>query len=418
MLQPSVEGLSLPFDEALSYFRDKVNLPTRAWDDLMGGMHARAFVVAGATESDLLSDLRAAVDKAIDEGTTLETFRKDFDALVERHGWKYKGNRGWRTAVIYDTNLSVAYSAGRYKQMTDPDVLRAMPWWRYMPSSAAEPRAEHMLWYNVVLPADDPWWDTHYPPKDWGCKCGVMALTDFAREQLIEEEKDGPFPVRTEAPEDTYYDWTNPRTGEVKQLPRGIGPGWDYNPGKAAWGSRLSEEAMSEWRARKGDAWERLVPDSWESEGLPGRIRPDRAVAGVGPRIETPEAIEKALLGILGKEEKIFTPDLRGFRNPVLVNAKTMSEHLEPDRTPFLPLLPEAITDPSEVWASFERHRGTGKVVLRQRFLKAVRTDKNRTVLLVTQARNGIMEAWTMLPSGDLKYMNRQRQGRLLFHKD
>jgi Uncharacterized protein, homolog of phage Mu protein gp30 len=414
MLQPSVDALDLPFDEAIDYFRDKVNLPTEKWDGLMGGMHTRAFTVAGAVKSDLLADLRKAVDKGIAEGTTLEEFRKDFDQLVERHGWKYKGDRGWRTAVIFNTNLSVAYSAGRYKQHTDPDVLKAMPWWRYMPSSSADPRPEHMAWYNVILPADDPWWDTHYGPNDYGCKCGVQALTDYAREQLIEAEKDGPFPVRTEAPQDSFYEWTDRMTGEVHELPRGIGPGWDYNPGKAAWGSKLSQKAMDEWRILGGDAWEKLTPGSWQSEGLAKRLTPDPAEASLGPRLNSPKAAQKAIEDMLGGEEEILLPDLSGFQNPVLVNAKTLSEHIPADRTPFLPLLREAILEPHEVWISFERHKGTGNVVLRQRFIKAVRNG-DKLMLIVTQAKGGIMEAWTMLPSSNLKYMNNQRQGKLLY---
>jgi uncharacterized protein with gpF-like domain len=166
----SAKYMNLPFDEAISFFRQKVNLPTQTWKDLWQGMHSRAFVVAGAMKDELLSDLRSAVDKGISKGTTLAEFRKDFDGIVQKSGWDYKGSRGWRTATIFNTNLSTAYSAGHWKQMTDPDVLQARPYLRYVASSAREPRAEHMAWYNVVLPADDPWWQTHTPPKGWGCK--------------------------------------------------------------------------------------------------------------------------------------------------------------------------------------------------------------------------------------------------------
>jgi hypothetical protein len=31
----------------------------------------------------------------------------------------------------------------------------------------------------------------------------------------------------------TTREWTNRRTGEVMDVPTGIDPGWDYNPGKA-----------------------------------------------------------------------------------------------------------------------------------------------------------------------------------------
>ena len=158
----------LPFKEAIAFFRAKLSIPTRAWDDIWKEMHSRSFVVAGATKENLLADLRAAVDKAVAEGTTLAEFRTDFDQVIAKHGWDYTGGRAWRTAIIYDTNLAMAYSAGSYRQRNQPAVLATRPYVRYLPSSAANPRPEHMNWYNLVLPHDDPFWLTHTPPNGWG----------------------------------------------------------------------------------------------------------------------------------------------------------------------------------------------------------------------------------------------------------
>ena len=107
----------LPFDEAITFFRRKVKLPSRAWTDLKEGAHARAFAVAGATSAALLEDFRKAVDRAIADGTTLTDFRKDFDRIVATHGWSYNGTRGWRSAVIYNTNLRTARAAGKWAQI-------------------------------------------------------------------------------------------------------------------------------------------------------------------------------------------------------------------------------------------------------------------------------------------------------------
>jgi len=167
-MRPSAEYISLPFDEAIAFFRQKINVPTATWKDLLKAMHARAWSVAGAMKEDLLVDLREAVDKAISEGTMLAEFRTDFDPIVQKHGWKYKGGKGWRTAVIFNTNVAVAYATGNWAQMHDPVVLKARPYLRYVASSSAEPRAEHTEWYNLILPADDPFWDTHTPPNGWG----------------------------------------------------------------------------------------------------------------------------------------------------------------------------------------------------------------------------------------------------------
>jgi uncharacterized protein with gpF-like domain len=232
MDSPSAKYLSLPFSDAIGFFRGKLDVKTERWDDLWRGMHSRAFMVAGANKTELLADLRQAVDKAISQGTTLAEFRRDFDDIVAKHGWSYKGNRGWRTALIYNTNLSVAYSAGHYSQMTDPAVLAVRPYWKYRPSSSAHRRIEHMQWYGIVLRHDDPWWETHYPPNGWGCKCGVTSMSNREYERTKDK-------LRTEAPDEGTYGYLNKKTGEVSQVPRGIDPGWDYNPGQAAWGKRL-----------------------------------------------------------------------------------------------------------------------------------------------------------------------------------
>lgn len=234
-MDTAAEYIKLPFSQAIDYLRKKVNLATDAWDDIWGEMHTRAFVVAGASKDALLDDLRAAVDKAISTGTTLADFRKDFDALVKKNGWSYKGERGWRTAVIYDTNLSVAYSAGRYRQMTLPAVQSVRPYFRYLPSSSADKNQEHVQWYNLVLPQDDPFWDAHMPPNDWGCKCGVTSVSKRELARLQSEEAGSAYPIRTNAPDVEMVEHINKKTGEVLSVPKGIGPGWDYNPGKNPW---------------------------------------------------------------------------------------------------------------------------------------------------------------------------------------
>ena len=402
--------MNVPFDEAIGFFRQKVNLPTESWDDLLGGMHSRAFVVAGGAKADLLCDMRTAVDKAISQGTTLQDFRKDFDGLVSKNGWKYKGGRGWRTATIFNTNLSTAYAAGHYQQQMSPAVQKARPFLRYVPSSSANPRAEHTAWYNLILPADHPFWETHYPPNGWGCKCGVVSASAREVERLKEEEKDGPHPIQTEAPKQRYYEWTDKRTGEVLKVPQGIDPGWDYNPGRAAFGSPLA--------GRTGN-WERLTPGGWDTYNRPNRVPGDKPRAAIGKKLTSKAAATTAMQEILGGNEKVFSfKGSGGFRYDIGVNAERLVDHIDLNRTPFLPFIPEALNDPYEVWQSFEKNAGTGQIALKQRVIKVVEMDKNRAVLIVAQTRNGSMETLTMFPTRDMKYLNKQREGKLVYGRD
>ena len=299
-------ALKKPFAEAVDFFRGKVNMPTARWDDLWKDQHARAFMIAGATKADLLADFRAAVDKAISEGTTLETFRKDFDRIVAKHGWSYNGGRNWRSSVIYRTNIRTAYSAGRWQQMTDPDLLKLRPYLLYRHGDSAQPRPMHLSWDGTVLPADHPWWDTHYTPNGWGCQCKVFSV---GQRDLDRMGLDGP----TAAPPIEI----DPKTG----APFGIDKGWDYNVGKAAekgWAPLMQKfETLAPDLGRKlmtetlqGPAFERFY-----NEKLPGNfpvavLRPEDKVA-LGSQAQTVLLSQESLKAHLIAHPEIGLEDYR-----------------------------------------------------------------------------------------------------------
>lgn len=215
-------GFDLPFQQQIDFFRDKINLPTKRWDDVWQSAHDRAFVVAGAAKADLLNDLRAAVDKAINNGTTLETFRKDFKKIVADNGWTgwtgegSKSGEAWRTRVIYETNLRSSYAAGRWAQLNDPAFKKLMPYWRYVHNdSVLSPRPLHQRWGQIrlTLPAEHVFWKTHFPPNGWGCRCRIVAVA-MPKEGDSVEPPDG-------------WDTVSERTG----APLGIDKGWGYAPG-------------------------------------------------------------------------------------------------------------------------------------------------------------------------------------------
>lgn len=224
---------SLPFAEQIAFFKAKVALPSARWTDLWQAAHDRAFVVAGATKMDLLADLRAAVLQGVAAGGTLAEFRRDFEALVDKHGWTgwtgegSEAGRAWRTRVIYATNLRTSYAAGRYAQAQA--LADRRPYWRYHHNdTVTHPRPLHKSWDGLVLRHDDPWWRSHWPPNGWGCRCRIETLADRDLKRL---GKDGP----DRAPDDGTYDWVDQRTKRVyRDIPQGIDPGWDYAPG-ATW---------------------------------------------------------------------------------------------------------------------------------------------------------------------------------------
>lgn len=217
-----------PFDNQVDFFLQKLNLPTSRWDDVRLAAHDRAFVVAGAASADLLQDLRTAVAKAVSEGRGIEAFRKDFDALVTKHGWTGWTGEGsaagqaWRTKIIYTTNMASSYAAGRWAQLKSPEMLATRPYWKYVHNDSVEhPRPLHESWDGLVLPHDHPFWDTHFCPNGWGCQCRIVAVD---AKEYAKAQAEG----RAEPP--AGWDTIDPKTG----APPGIDKGWAYAPGANA----------------------------------------------------------------------------------------------------------------------------------------------------------------------------------------
>ncbi|MBS0995840.1 phage head morphogenesis protein [Gluconobacter cerinus] len=280
MAESILQAVRLPPKDAMAYFRQKENISTDHWTDLWHEGHARGFMVAGAASQDLLKDLRTGVDKIMSQGMTMQEWRKEFPQIADRYGWQYNGSPGWRADIIYDTNMTTALSAGRYRRMVTPEALELYPFWRYAHHACLHPRPQHVAWDGLILPADDPWWQTHFPPNGWRCHCTVEVVSRAKLKRMGWEVSEAP-PIETRP-------WINPRNGTVHQVPVGIDPGFAYNPGRA-W--KTNEDI------RSGRPQSRFVAEDAGPTRAPNRqpiapettgVRPS-VVPETAPHVQVPE---------------------------------------------------------------------------------------------------------------------------------
>jgi SPP1 gp7 family putative phage head morphogenesis protein len=218
---PDVQAFGVKFDQAIDFLKNKLPEASMRWDDLAPAVHAKVFTVAGATSVDLARDIQQSLVRALENGTTITQFRKDFDATVAKYGWSYNGKRGWRTAVIYNTNMRSAHMAGRWQQLQANKAAR--PFLQYRTAGDARVRKQHRRWNGLVYPIDDDFWKTHYPPNDFGCRCTVRPYG------AAELESEG---LKVAAPQAPASREVIGADGLLKDvLPDGIGRGWDNNVG-------------------------------------------------------------------------------------------------------------------------------------------------------------------------------------------
>lgn len=232
-------GLIEPTAAVAQFQQRKLLQPSFAWQDIWQAEHAKAFAVAGVMKLDVLATVQAAVGEALAKGQTLEQFSKALQPKLAAAGFwgnvkvtdpetgeirttKFNANR---LATIFQTNIRQSHAAANWQAIERNQ--RFFPFVRYETMDDAFVRAAHKPWHGITLPVGHAWWQTHYPPNGWRCRCKARALNERQLRQLQEQG----LPVKQEAPPLQLVKFLNTRTGETASVPRGIDPGFGYNPG-------------------------------------------------------------------------------------------------------------------------------------------------------------------------------------------
>lgn len=185
-MKPISFDFNLPPKDAIAYLEGKGLQLSFHYDEIMHESHHTAFTVAKVTRLDLLSDIHDSIVRAQRDGIPFEQWKKDLTPTLKKYGWWgetsvadpktgepkdiYVGSRRLRT--IFDTNMRVSYSVGRYKQMMG---LSDSLYWRYVAVLDSRTRPGHAAKNGIILHRDDPWWRINYPPNAWNCRCKVRA---------------------------------------------------------------------------------------------------------------------------------------------------------------------------------------------------------------------------------------------------
>jgi len=237
---------------ATDYIKNKNLKVGFSYKDVWHEEHATGFTVAKAMQFDVLSDMHNAATKAVENGQSFETFKKNLKPTLQQKGWWGRKEMAdpltgktvdaqlgsdRRLKTIYDTNMRKAFLYAKYKRiMDDPLMTHIM----YISSkSSVHPRPIHQQWDGLILPKDDPWWGLHLPLKEFGCKCDFQGVSEFRKRKYEEEgiptpkridgSGGGVIPVKTEAPPEVYRTYYNERKGTMERVPQGVHPSFNWD---------------------------------------------------------------------------------------------------------------------------------------------------------------------------------------------
>ncbi|MDR1176625.1 MAG: phage head morphogenesis protein [Treponema sp.] len=269
--------------EALAYIKNKTLHPAFSYKDVWNEEHATMFTVAKAMQIDVLSDIKKAVEEAVEHGETLESFRKKLTPTLQAKGWwgrkemtdpltgktvNAQLGSDRRLKIIYDTNLRSAYNHARHQRQMEST---SHPYLMYRVGNSKNHRPEHLAWEGLILPKDDPWWDLHYPDpqREYGCKCQAVAVSEERKQRLeksgvaVPPSVDGTpgytVPIQTTAPPEQYRTYINERKGIIERLPKGVGPGFNWNALQTGRNTQALQQAITKTRTKIPEQFDNVV---------------------------------------------------------------------------------------------------------------------------------------------------------------
>ncbi|MEM7047068.1 MAG: phage minor head protein [Pseudomonadota bacterium] len=399
---------ALPPREAIAFFELKGFKFGFNWRDVWDEEHTRAFTVAKAMQLDLLAQIREGVDSALAQGLTLDQFIKDLRPYLKKRGWwgvkdqvnpatgevvRSRLGSPHRLRVIYETNLRTAHAVGRWQRIQRRKETH--PYLRLSAILDSRTRDDHRAYHGIVLPVDDPFWDSHYPPNGFGCRCKVQQLSERDIERRGYKVDKSP---RLRARQ-----WRNRRTGRTINKLDGVDEGWAYNVGKASrqfdprtWegvpllepGASYESEKLRSFRNVQG------LPKATANMMATRRTLQEAGKSERGASAQVLLETRKALGVPPGKSEARIK-DFEGVE--VIVNDQSLDHILGKNdgREAYTKLAREAIENPLEVWLAPFRKRG-GRVVIRKRYIGAVIPGK-QVMVVVERTKEGFV-LWTAHP--------------------
>lgn len=388
------------FEEAIDYFK------------------AKAFTIAGVSKADLLADVKDSIIKAMDTGQTLDEFRENFLRIASRHGWS--GVTDWRIRTIFETNIQAAYQAGRFRQMTKPEILETRPYWRYVAVMDPSTRPNHAAMHGKIYRADHKIWLTWYPPNGFNCRCTVISVS------LAEIERNG-WTVATDDITGKLIEPIDPATQmrrpAVLMMPdRGWGSRADLaglfdekiksgEKGRVTWRETPGQPGPAELsRPKKGE----IQPEFWRPS--PGKMEIlERIMARQNISREAALLqIEKKYRQVMGISPKDVKGVLRGPDGEILdVSLDSLAHAMlkrEEARERFIPYFRDVIEHPFEILLT-EYSTESGKTKFRKKFIGLYIDDKAEGIIITAEINNENYVIWNVM---NTKKQNLDRQRRAM----
>lgn len=167
-----------PLADAIKAFLQRKTVTRETFDAMEEDAQRRAFTVARAANAEMVKTIKRELLRQLATGADFSDFGKHAAERFKSAGWVPAN--GSHVETVFRTNVMNAYNGGRVRQMTQPEVIAARPYWEWIGVGDGPPRQRptHARMHGVVLRADDPFWQKCCPPAGYNCRCRLRSLSE------------------------------------------------------------------------------------------------------------------------------------------------------------------------------------------------------------------------------------------------
>lgn len=199
--------LQARYPEAFEYLRARGIEPSADFYDRVEAARKQAWTMSKLSDLDHIQRIKDSLEKAIAEGTSFDNWRKENLADLQGLPKSYQ-------ETVFRTAVQSSYNAGRWAHFRDHAERR--PILRYTAINDSRTRPAHRALHGLMMPVDDPRWQTLAPPGGFNCRCTLMSLSERQAKGM----------GYTGAPQDIPT-WTDKHGVEHTAAPD---KGWNHSP--------------------------------------------------------------------------------------------------------------------------------------------------------------------------------------------
>ncbi|KKN77716.1 hypothetical protein LCGC14_0356900 [marine sediment metagenome] len=132
-------------------------------------------------EEEIRDELIIAQKEGLHVSPTIKNLQARFDEM------NVKAN----AETLVRTQTQLAYNAGRWQADQDPVIQEILWGYEYVAITDDRVRPEHEAFDGTILPKEDPFWKTNWPPNGWNCRCTTIPLFEPERKKAPSKLPDG-----------------------------------------------------------------------------------------------------------------------------------------------------------------------------------------------------------------------------------